>query len=248
MSVIDRIMETESAKWINDQLEHLPERAKYRASSSIRSLFWANRIYYETGLPIPACYCALHATEEAVSAFVSCAKECGYGDDAKNINIKDHAAKATVSLLAQKITNFLAEFQPASALNPKTNRLTARVTVDGDVRYYDEPLKFLHYGPSQDVIANDYYDKLICSFSDISGLKAAVKQVQESRNGIFYADKNGIPMGFDEPEASLERECQLTLGLLWVSIEIQRCKGENIPFVVQSLRTANRVIDELKRK
>ncbi|MEY8099674.1 hypothetical protein AB9F29_20040 [Falsihalocynthiibacter sp. S25ZX9] len=73
MSVINEIMQNEAAAWINSQINELPDRAKFRASSALR---WANGIF-DSDMPIPACFCALHATEEAVAAFISCAKECG---------------------------------------------------------------------------------------------------------------------------------------------------------------------------
>ena len=56
MSVIDEIMQLETAAWINNRLNVLPDRAKFRASSAFRSLQWANGIY-EAGMPIPACFC-----------------------------------------------------------------------------------------------------------------------------------------------------------------------------------------------
>lgn len=67
MSVIDDIMQKETAVWINHEIADLPDRAKFRASSSMRSLKWANDIF-DADIPIPACFCALHATEEAKAA------------------------------------------------------------------------------------------------------------------------------------------------------------------------------------
>lgn len=154
MSVIDKIMHLESAKWINNQIDQLPDRAKHRASNAIRSLQWANNIF-DAGMPIPACFCALHATEEAVAAFVSCAKECGYSD-AKMINIKDHSAKATVSLLVQKTSKILLEYKVAIAHDSQTNALIARYLVNDQIHYNVASTKLFHFHDGQGNVRKDF--------------------------------------------------------------------------------------------
>lgn len=246
MSVIDEIMQNESAAWINSQINELPDRGKFRASSALRSLQWANGIF-DAGMPIPACFCGLHATEEAVAAFISCAKECGY-DEAKNINIKDHAEKATVSLLAQKVSGLLFHYEVAVALNPKTQTLAARYIVDGETHYSEASTKLFHYRDDEENILPDFYDEMVRLFGDVSELKKAVRVGQEARNTIFYASGKGYPKGFDDPREALARECQLTLGLIWGAIDLTRNAGQKIPFIEQALRTANIVIADLKRR
>ena len=91
MTEIERIMQLEVSGWIREKIKELPDSGKFRAVSAIRSLQWANANYV-AGMPIPAAYFALHATEEAVASFISCAKDCHYGDDAK-INLRDHQAR-----------------------------------------------------------------------------------------------------------------------------------------------------------
>ena len=209
MSIIDSIMSQKSAQWVNKKIEELPDRSKFAAANSIRALDWANRIY-EAGMPIPACYCALHATEEAVAAFVSCVKECDYGDDAK-INIRDHQAKATVSLLTQKISNILQEFQPAIALDEKNDQLVARLTVGGDHLHNALSLKLLHFKDTDEKPTTEFYDHLVATFESVEDLKKSVITGKEARNKIFYADAKGYPTGFDEPEHSLQRECHISL-------------------------------------
>jgi hypothetical protein len=246
MSVIDKIMSEEAAKWVNLKIEELPDRAKFRAYNSIRSLNWANTIFYEADLPIPACYCAMHATEEAIAAFISSAKESGYGDDAK-INIKDHQAKATISLLSQKLSNILSKYSPAVAHEPKSDTLVARLSCNGELIYHPASVHLIHFRDSKDHVAENFFDDVVKMFdSDIGSLRNAVLNIQEARNGMFYADSCGYPSGFDAPEQSLERECQISLGLIWASIDIHRSKGELAPLIVQVLRTANMIIAELK--
>lgn len=245
MGSIDRIMSCEPAKWVNAKIDELPDRAKFRAFNSIRSLNWAN-IIYEAGLPIPACYCALHATEEAVAAFISSAKISGYGDDAK-INILDHQSKATISLLTQKMSNILQQYSPAVAFDPKNDALAARLSHNGEYVYNVASVDLIHFRDSENRVSEDFFDELVKMFGDIKELKNAILIGQNARNKIFYADSEGYPTGFDKPEDSLERECQVSLGLIWASIEIHRRKGELSPLIVQALRTANLVISELKK-
>lgn len=246
MSAIDKIMQGKPAVWINNQIDGLPDRAKFRASSAVRSLKWANDIF-DAGMPIPACYCALHATEEAVAAFISCAKVCGYGDNAK-INIKDHAAKATVSLLAQKVSNILFQYQVAVALNSKADTLAARYVVEGQTHYNEASTKLFHFRDNQENMLPDFHTELISMFGDVDELKAAVKTGQEARNTIFYATSTDYPTGFDNPEESLTRESQISLGLIWAALDMKKNEGELIPFIEQALQTANIVIAELKKK
>jgi hypothetical protein len=245
MSVIDDIMRQEAAVWINLQIGQLPDRAKFRASNALRSLQWANNIY-EAGMPIPACYCALHATEEAVAAFISCAKVCGYGNDAK-INIKDHAAKATVSLLTQTVSNILQRYQVSVAFDPNTNGLAMRYSVDGQTHYSEASTRLFHFRDGQKNLRQDFYDELVDMFGDVASLKAAVRTGQEARNAIFYATSTGYPTGFEKPEESLARECQISLGLIWAALDMKKNEDKKIPFIEQALQTANITIAEIKK-
>ena len=247
MSVINEIMQLESSRWINAKIKGLPENAKFRAASAIRSLQWANA-NYDAGLPIPAAYFALHATEESVASFICCAKARGYGTDAK-INLRDHQAKATVSLLAQKVSNLLAPYQLAIAVEPKTDTLVAKFTVDGVVRHEEASTNLFHFTDG-DVGSpkSDFFDEVVAEFGEIKELKQAVIYGQEARNNIFYATDTGLPTGFLDPEASLRRECQLTLGLIWAAIDTARNSAEKIAFIAQALRTANLVIAAVKAK
>lgn len=247
MTVIDQIMRLDTARWINGKIGDLPDRAKFRAASAIRSLQWASNNYHAE-MPIPAAYFALHATEEAVAAFVSCTKVCGYGEDAK-INLKDHKAKASVSLLAQKVSNLLADYRLGIALDPISDKIIVRFKIDNSIQYREASTKLLHftngrYGEQK----SDFLEDIIAQFGDISALKDAVLSGQEARNVILYATNTGLPTGFVDPEASLRRECQLTLGLIWAAIDVTHNQDTPIAFIAQALRTANMVIAEMKSK
>lgn len=247
MTVIDQIMRLDTARWINGKIGDLPDRAKFRAASAIRSLQWASNNYH-AGMPIPAAYFALHATEEAVAAFVSCTKVYGYGENAK-INLKDHKAKATVSLLAQKISNFLAAYSIEIALEPISDKIIARFKSNDSFQYIEASTTSLHFtNEKNDDQKSDFLEDIIAEFGDISALKDAVLSGQEARNVILYATSTGLPTGFVDPEASLRRECQLTLGLIWAAIDVTRNQDTPIAFIAQALRTANMVIANMKSK
>ena len=247
MTIIDEFFSNEMVQWVNRKVDELPRNAKFRAFNAIRSLEWANRVY-NIELPIPATYCALHATEEAVAAFVSSAKVAGYGDDAK-INIRDHHAKAVVSLMAQKVTTLIRDFAPAVAFHKEQDLIAMRVTVDGVDKYSAASMSaFICYDNETREMSGDFYTNFLATFSDIDELRNLLRRGQEARNSIFYADDTGYPTGFVEPEISLYREAQLTIGLIWASIDLTRNSDRLIPFYQQALRTANCVIEETKKK
>lgn len=246
MTPIDKIMQEPAAKWVDLQIAHLPDKVKFRAASALRSLHWASRIY-EIGLPIPASYFALHATEEAVAAFVSCAKEHGYGDDAK-INLKDHMQKSVVSLLVQKVGNLLEKFNVAVAVHPGTGKISVRYLHEGKVAYAEASSDLINVVDHEGEFTPDFYDQIQNDLGDVEAIKKEVTRIQEGRNKILYASGKGLPTGFLEPEAQLRRECMLTLGLVWACIDIKEHGGEKIPFIKQALCTANIVIAELLSK
>lgn len=246
MSVINKIMKNTAAKWIDGRIGMLPDRAKFRASSAIRSLQWANGIF-DAGMPIPACFCALHATEEAVSAFISSAKEAGY-EDARGINIKNHADKATVSLLAQKISTILKPYEVAVAPRPDGKDLAVRFVLKGNTIYNDASTNLFHFIDAEENVKPDFHDTLVGIIGDVETLRREIRDVQEARNTLFYATKTGLPTGFENPSESLSRECYLTLGLIWAALDINKNKGHNIIFIEQALKTANIIIDEARGK
>ena len=196
-------------------------------------------------MPIPACYCALHATEEAVAAFISCAKELDYGDDAK-INIRDHQAKATVSLIVQIIVKALRPLNLAIAFDPKSDAIIARYDLKGEQVYAPAKAELLCFLADEHSAVVDFFDYAIQSFGGVTNLTNEVKRGQDIRNKIFYASNDGVPTGFIDPVKCFERECQVSLSLIWACIDMSRNNRIKIPIISQALRTANIVIKELK--
>ena len=252
--IYDDIMAHDVTKSVTGSIEELPNRGKFRAYSSIRALNWASTInslcvqYPDSHLHIPACYCALHATEEAVAAFISTAKEGGYGDDAK-INLRDHKAKSVISLIAQKTSNFLHTYKPEIGYDSDMDSIILRIIDPNDPNE-----KFHYVKASTDLISiddkvgqktNEFYDYFIAAIGGKSELKSEVENLQNARNKVFYATKTGLPSGFEDSTIVLNREVQISLGLIWASIDIFRKKEKLHTFIVHVLRTANLVISEL---
>ena len=246
MTPIDKIMQTPEAKWVDHQIAHLPDRVKFRAASALRSLKWSSQIY-DLGLAIPASYFALHATEEAVAAFVTCAKVHGYGDDA-NINLRDHRQKSVVSLLVQNVGSLLEQFKLGVALHPKSGKIAVRYLHESNVAHAEASTGLINVVNSEGEFTPDFYDQIQRQLGDVEVIKNEVTRIQEGRNHILYASKKGLPTGFLDPEGQLRRECMLTLALVWVCIDIKEHGGERIPFIQQALRTANIVISDLESK
>lgn len=227
-------------KSIFDKIQDLPKSARFRAFNSRRSLEWAGKIY-DLGLHIPATYCALHATEEAVAAIVSCAKECGY-EGAKDINIRDHRAKAIVSIVAQKVQNSLVEHGLKVGKETVNGRIGMKVVNgDGHEVTCEATTLIAKFVNADGVDGDDFYDYIVSSMSDFSALSKAVYHAQEARNGIFYASKKGYPTGFNDPVESLRRESGISIALIWAAQDIIRNKGVKIPVIQQSIRTINEI-------
>lgn len=243
MTPIDKIMQTEPAQWVDAQILSLPDRAKFRAANAIRSLSWASEIY-KTGLPIPSAYFALHAVEEAVAAFVSCAKIYSYGSDA-NINLKDHRQKAVASLIVQTVGILLESWEIGTAVHPESGKIIVRYTANGEVHHRVATTKLIDVLNADGELAADFFDQIEKKFEDTEKLKIEVGWHQNIRNQLIYADKDSLPTGFINPEPELRRACMLTLGLLWASIDIKDHGKDHIPFVEQALRTANIVISQI---
>lgn len=241
-------------KWVIKNIDTLPNESKYRACNAIRALNWASVIYrnsiktpVDLKIDIPATYCALHATEEAVAAFICCAQKCGYGADA-NINIKRHHHKSTISLLAQKLQNFFTDFHPAIAYDEAAQKISLRLTINNDYYYEYLSLKsFTFDHKNNDLGSTDFYQMLLKAFTDEDGLVAEIKRSEQARITTFYATETGYPTGFDEPEEALVRECQLTLGLIWAAIDMNK-NDEKINLIQTFLKTAKMAIKTFEKR
>ena len=244
MIVIDEIMSNERAEWVDAKISEVPKRSRFRAANASRSPSWASAISKDPARQIPACYCALHATEEAIAAFVSTAKECGY-DDAKKISIRDHQAQATVFLLSQELTDFTNMPHRSIGYHADTDLLVARLEENNKTSYHPLILQPFYFHNADHDVVDDFAGALLNLFQgDILTSRNAVLKVERARIGIFYADSSSFPVGFDNPNEQLVRESKISLGLIWASIDMWRNTGERVPLILQFLKTAHLVIKD----
>lgn len=241
-SYIDRFMAHDAAKWIHNNIHTLPDRASYAASSAIRSLNWANTID-KINLKIPAQYCALHATEEAVACLIHVLKVKEY-QKSDNINIKDHEDKSTISIVSQGLINIFKEYEIQFAYSDTEDQIIIKTTFNGKLKYDTASLEYFSFsienGNSMISDINEY-------FGNFDNLANQIQISRNARNKIFYADKDGYPTGFDDHKKCLEREVNLTIAMIWASINIFNT-NEKMKIVEQFLDTSTHIISTMNSK
>lgn len=233
--ILDDMMQNDIAKWIQKRIHDLPETVRYRAFSAIRALDWSNRIF-DIGLDIPASYNALHAVEEAVSAFVCCAKEYEYENS--NIDIKNHREKATISFLCTFIVNSLIEYELGIAHMKEKDIIALKIVVNGEKEFSQASLKRFTYGDDHKTPYDDYKDDLIKKFGSIQTIKERIDEYKTARNKIFYATDKGLAPSFKNPKDEIIKLTKTTLGIIWACIDIYDNKDGKIKIVSQTLKTA----------
>lgn len=127
------ILDEEISQWVISKIGNLDGRAKFSSINAIRFLQWSNDIFNVS--PIVACFTAMHATEEAVSASIVAAQVHGHKRYAKKINLKNHKNKALVSIFAQRMSLLLAQSKVSIGIHPKEDVLAYRVQKEGGYHY-----------------------------------------------------------------------------------------------------------------
>jgi len=193
-------------------------------------------------------FCATHATEEAVAAFISACKSNGY-PEAKAINLHDHKAKATVSAFAQFISGHAHDVGLSIAHEPKEDALVARVRDGQTVQYY--PLG-LHLFTFNEKRQSDTHVQAFEGFSAIFGSPEDMRRhiVARSmfRDRALYASKGGAPAISESTLAlQLQDHAFLTLGLIWAAVDVVNHKRRE-PFIIQILGAINEVNAGFKPK
>ncbi len=252
MSVIDEVFASPAAQWINRKIVGLPLHASVRASNAVRALIWANRIadtpdVGDVSMQIPATYCALHATEEAAAAFIRSAQVLGY-EGADRLSIKTHKSKAITSLIAQQMSNILnAEVSPAISVHEDSDTLVARWKDSDEFSYGLATLSGSFFQNGDGSAKQGFTEEILQRIGDPAVLADLVHRGHQARIRIFYADDDGLPTGFDEPDVALRREAGITLGLIWATIDLNNYPDEKIPFYQQAIATANQIAQEYGR-
>lgn len=245
--IIDDIMANDISKHIQKKLEHLPLPIRNRAYSAIQALNWTNRIF-AIDLPVPSSFTALHATEEAVAALITCAKYCDYGKEAK-INIKDHRQKALIVFLLSELIEILIEFNLEIAFDNDSQKIAIKYVINNSTQHSIGQLSVFCFMDQLNMCPeNEFMDLLIERNIDLKSILNKINELQNIRNKLFYADDEGYPTGFIEPVPEIRKECHKTLALLWACVDIYENRNDKIPLVQQTLRTAQMLIKEFEKK
>lgn len=221
-------LDHELASWIIEKIGELEGRSKFCAHNAIRFLHWANETI-ETS-HIVSSFCAMHATEEAVAAFISAAKAYGHGEFAKKINLHDHLSKALVSILAQRISILASKGKLAVAVHMSGDHLALRIPKGKDGYHFGHlHLSSFRIGQSTERDIKEH--TLLGDLPPLEELRKEVAKGADMRNKLLYASNKGFPSEDIDAEASLKRETQLSLGLIWAAVDLRYEHDQEVPFV-----------------
>ena len=228
LSASVEVFDHDVSKWIISSANSLGNcRAKFCSINSLRFLKWAHEIFPIS--PIVASFCALNATEEAVVAFIDAAKKHGHKKYANVVNLHDHQDKALISVFAQRCTRAAKQGRLAIAVAPDEDALVFRVPVGDGYRHDKLHLSAFRIYPNRE--SPEPGDIALGGFPTLTELETEVQKVAEARNKLLYATKTGIQSGFKEPQSSLLRETQLSLGLIWATVDLYRNPDQDRPFI-----------------
>lgn len=246
MSIIAQLASADSAQWIRkNALERLSGRAKYCAMNSWQYLIHADRI--SEIAPTVSFFCATHAVEEAVAAFVWSAKVHGYKDVANSVNVKDHRHKSVVVEFARMVADDAGREKMSFTLHPEKDDLFARIDRGEEPEIYHLNLGLISYNPDgEDTAADRAFNAFLSNFPDDKMMVKAINDRAEFRNKAIYAGKNGTPnMSTEALELQLKQHSVIAIGLIWAAMDMSRHDGQRAAFVVQALGAVKRISDKL---
>ncbi|QJX09980.1 hypothetical protein [Rhizobium brockwellii] len=193
-------------------------------------------------------FCATHATEEAVAAFVSACKSAGY-PEAKAINLRDHKEKATVSAFAQFISGHLHDAGLSVEHEPEEDVLVARVRSGDAVQYYPFGLHLFTFNEDRQSETHiDAFEGFSALFGSPEDMRRHIATRSTFRDKALYASRGGAPaMSEDILVLQLQDHAFLTLGLIWAAIDVVNHRQRE-PFVIQVLGAINEVNAGFKSK
>ena len=222
------VLDHQVSQWIISNVNSLEScRTKFCSINSLRFLHWAHDIY-ETS-PIVASFCALNATEEAVAAFVAAAKRHGHKQYAKQVNLHNHHSKALVSVFAQRCSRVEKQGSLSIAVSPNREALAFRIPDGNSFRYGDLHLSSFRLYPNNEAPGNG--DFLLGAPPSLEDIQSEIEKVAKARDALLYAKNTGLQTGFKEPQASLLRESQLSLGLIWGAVDIYMNPDQDRHFI-----------------
>ena len=234
-------LQHEISTFIFEEINQIPKgRAKYCAQNSVRFIHWAHQIYEIS--PIIATFNAMHATEEAVTAFVSAAKINGYAMQAKKLNVHNHTEKAVVAVYAQRLSQVIENAEIAFALNPQSRSIALRTGSPPNVQYHSE-LTLSLFSTEDDMGKTE-----IGNLPTMDEALLEERRRANIRNALMYASEDGYPDGFLDPIDAMSHETKLTLGLLWATLDIQNSSSQRCGLIEEIFNQLVSVVPEQKGK
>lgn len=236
------ILNTEVSQWIINKIDRLDGRAKFSSLNAVRFLRWSNDAYDASH--IVASFCAMHATEEAVVAFISAAQAQKHKTHQNKIKIRRHNGKALVSIFAQRISLLLAQGNVSIAIHPNQDTLAYRAPTEAGYHYgalHLSSFSLSNYaGEANGILLGD-----TPSFEDVAD---EATRIAKLRNDLIYATETGYPTGFDNPEYEVARNTALSIGLIWAAVDMYMHPDQNRLIVDQVLSGMADVIDQKNGK
>ena len=191
-----------------------------------------------------AYFCATHATEEAVAAFIASAKKHGYRKLAAKVNVRDHAQKAVVASYVQIIAGYAQDMKLAVTHHPETDDVMARVRI-GDVdAVYPLSLRLFSFNENgEDPSSEAAVEAFASLFSNTEEMIERVHKRANFRDQALYAgDEGGPALTRKQLDEGLREHTFLTLGLIWAAMDVTS-HTEQEPFVAQTLGAILSVIN-----
>lgn len=245
VSIIEQLTNSAAGRWIHDSVKaRLTGRPLYCGINAWNYLIRAEVVRH---VPTVSYFCASHATEEAVAAFIWSSRAHGYKDLSNGISPRDHKHKAVVSEFASMIADEAGRAGISFAHHPEKDDLFARVKIDGKFQFRHLNLGLISYNKDEGNADPDAAEGAFMSnYPGDFEMVRALERKADFRNQALYAGKKGAPSMTPEAlESQLRYHGVITLGLLWAAADMARHEGHRVPFVVQSLGAMDRICQRM---
>lgn len=243
--VVKAIIDHPVAEWVyRRSRKRLSGRALSCAVNAQNHLVRAQRIADHGISNTIAYFCATHATEEAVAAFIASAKEYGYRKLAGKVNIRDHAQKAVVATYVQIIAGYVQDMKLTVSHHAETDDVMATVRIGDADAVYPLSLRLFSFNENGEDSSSE------AAFKAFTGLFPSTEEMVERvhkranfRDQALYAgDEGGPALTRKQLNEGLREHTFLTLGLIWAAMDVAS-HTEQEPFVVQTLGAVASVIN-----
>lgn len=225
------LLDHDVSKWIVGKIDKLQGRARFCSYNAVRFLHWADDIFETSHLV--ASYCAMNATEEAVAAFISSAKENGHKSSGAKVNLHAHPNKAMVSIFAQRCTIIANKAKLAIQVHKPTDSLAFRVPKGEGYHYGHLHLSTFQIGTSgSNEIDNGI---MLGDMPSLEDIENEAQLTHQKRNSLLYATDSGVSSGFIRPDYEIARNTALSLGLIWAAVDMYMHPEQDRPLIEEIL-------------